>query len=102
MENEGYELVEEDEEIPAEILANISDFEEAVNNDSYSVDFSELDAFFGLNGEEVSLDSAMGEAYKEQCETIAEFYVDLSWRRQYCGIKTLTKDGVKPTNQPSE
>ena len=64
MENEGYELVEEDEEIPAEILANISDFEEAVSIDT-GVDFSELDAFFGLNGEEVSLDSAMGEASEE-------------------------------------
>ena len=58
-------FVKEGEDLPPEILAKISEFDEAVNNDSYSVDFSELDSFFGLNGEEVSLDSAMGEDTEE-------------------------------------
>lgn len=38
--------------------------------------------------------SAVGEEFKAQCETVAEFYVSLAWRRQYCGIKQLVKDGV--------
>ena len=27
-------------------------------------------------------------------KTVAEFTVNLSWRRQYCGVKSLEKDGV--------
>ncbi len=38
--------------------------------------------------------SAMGSEWKDMCETIAEFTVQLSWRQQYCGIKRLVKDGV--------
>ena len=34
--------------------------------------------------------SAMGQEWKDKCETVAEFEVDLAWRRQYCGVK----DGV--------
>ena len=36
----------------------------------------------------------MGNNWKEQCETVAEFSVALSWRNLYCGIKKLCKDGV--------
>ncbi len=38
--------------------------------------------------------SAMGEEWKNACETVAEFDVYLSWRKQYCGVKQLVKDGV--------
>ncbi|MBQ3527509.1 MAG: signal peptidase I [Clostridia bacterium] len=64
--NKEYMFVDEGESLPPEILAEVSDFDEAVNNDTYDVDFSELDAFFGLNGEEISLDSAINEAEEEE------------------------------------
>lgn len=38
--------------------------------------------------------SAIGEEWKNKCETVAEFDVALSWRTQYCGVKRLVKDGV--------
>ncbi len=38
--------------------------------------------------------SAMGQEWKDKCETVAEFEVELAWRRQYCGVKSLVKDGV--------
>ncbi len=38
--------------------------------------------------------SAISEEWKSQCETVAEFYVSLAWRRQYCGIKQLVRGGV--------
>ncbi|MBO5845439.1 MAG: glycogen/starch synthase, partial [Clostridia bacterium] len=38
--------------------------------------------------------SIMSEAIKAECETVTEFYVSLAWRRQYCGIKQLVRDGV--------
>ena len=47
--NKEYMFVDEGESLPPEILAEVSDFDEAVNNDTYDVDFSELDAFFGCN-----------------------------------------------------
>ena len=64
--NGEYMFVEKGEELPPEVLSEVSDFDEAVNNDTYDVDFSELDAFFGLNGEEISLDSAINEAEEEE------------------------------------
>ena len=36
----------------------------------------------------------MSQEWKDRCETDVEFYVDLSWRKQYCGVKKLEKDGV--------
>ncbi len=38
--------------------------------------------------------SSMGQEWKDKCDTVAEFEVDLAWRRQYCGVKSLVKDGV--------
>ena len=38
--------------------------------------------------------SAMGEEWREKCETIAEFKVQLAWRQQYCGVKSIVKDGI--------
>ncbi len=34
------------------------------------------------------------EMYKSQMTHVADFYMDLSWRHQYCGIETLVLDGV--------
>ncbi len=42
----------------------------------------------------VPLYSAIGHQYREQMSRIAEFYVQLGWRSQYCGILTLEQDGV--------
>ena len=33
--------------------------------------------------------------YREMMTTEAEFYVNLSWRKQYCGVKSLDWKGVK-------
>ena len=38
--------------------------------------------------------SRIGNAYREQMTRIAEFTVDLSWRKQYCGVWKLVKDNV--------
>ena len=38
--------------------------------------------------------SKIGNAYREQMTKIAEFTVNLSWRKQYCGIWRLVKDNV--------
>ena len=38
--------------------------------------------------------SAIKEKWTAQMNTVAEFEVELGWRRQYCGIKSLVKDGV--------
>ncbi len=32
--------------------------------------------------------------YKSRMTHVADFYMNLSWRHQYCGIETLTLDGV--------
>lgn len=37
---------------------------------------------------------AVGEEYRAQMQKIAELEVSLAWRRQYCGVHTLQKDGV--------
>ncbi|MBQ1212215.1 MAG: glycogen/starch synthase, partial [Clostridia bacterium] len=38
--------------------------------------------------------SAVGAQWREQMTTEAVFTVELAWRRQYCGILSLKKDGV--------
>ena len=38
--------------------------------------------------------SAVKDAYREQMKDEAVFNVRLAWRNQYCGIKSLIKDGV--------
>ena len=39
--------------------------------------------------------SAVGEKYRSQMKTEAVFTVALAWRRQYCGVLSLEKNGVK-------
>ncbi|WP_025729753.1 glycogen synthase GlgA [Atopobacter phocae] len=36
----------------------------------------------------------MPQQYKEQCEDLFYFYVQVGWRRQYCGVKQLQLNGV--------
>lgn len=38
--------------------------------------------------------SKMPEKYKQQCEDVLYFFVDVGWRHQYCGVKRLLLDGV--------
>ncbi len=38
--------------------------------------------------------SAVGDTYREQMKTEAVFTVDLSWRKLYCGVRSLVKNGV--------
>ncbi len=38
---------------------------------------------------------AVSEQWRQMMTTEAEFEVGISWRRQYCGVKSLVKDGVK-------
>ncbi len=38
--------------------------------------------------------SAVGEKWRSQMKEIMVFYMDLSWRNQYCAIYSLEKDGV--------
>lgn len=40
------------------------------------------------------LHGAVGETYREQMKTEAVFTVTLSWRKLYCGVKSLVKDEV--------
>ena len=37
---------------------------------------------------------AVSNVWRSQMKTEAEFYVNLSWRKQYCGVKSLVKDNV--------
>ncbi len=37
---------------------------------------------------------SVSEQYRSMMNTEAEFYVQLAWRNQYCGVKSLVKDGV--------
>ena len=37
---------------------------------------------------------AMGQVWREQLKDEAEFRVNLAWRNQFCGVKSLVKDGV--------
>ena len=41
------------------------------------------------------LHRGVSEAWRSRMTTEAEFSVGLAWRQQYCGIKSLEKDGVK-------
>ncbi len=41
------------------------------------------------------LHASISKAYREQMETVAEYELSLSWRKQYCGIKSLDYKGVK-------
>ena len=36
----------------------------------------------------------MSDKYREELEDVAEFTVQVGWRKEYCGIKQLKKDGV--------
>lgn len=38
--------------------------------------------------------SKMPDKYKEQCEDLFSFYVNVGWRHQYCGLKQLEMNGV--------
>lgn len=38
--------------------------------------------------------SAVKDEWRAQMETVASFEVRLAWRRAYCGVKSLVKDGV--------
>ena len=38
--------------------------------------------------------SAIGQKWQEQMEYVLDFEVQLGWRRQYCGVQMLKKDGV--------
>ena len=38
--------------------------------------------------------SAVNEGWGDCCETVAEFYTELSWRKLYCGVKSVKKDDV--------
>ena len=38
--------------------------------------------------------SAVKDEWRAQMETVASFEVKLAWRRVYCGVKSLVKDGV--------
>lgn len=38
--------------------------------------------------------SAVKEEWRARMENVASFEVKLAWRRVYCGIKSLVKDGV--------
>ena len=38
--------------------------------------------------------SAIAQKWQEQMEYLLDFEVQLGWRRQYCGVQTLKKDGV--------
>ena len=43
----------------------------------------------------IPLYSAIPEKWTSQMEQVCDFEVELGWRRQYCGIKTLEYQGVK-------
>lgn len=36
----------------------------------------------------------MPQEYKDQCEDLFAFYVNVGWRHQYCGVKKLERNGV--------
>ena len=38
--------------------------------------------------------AAVSDAWRSKMKEEAIFYVDLSWRQQYCGVYSLVKDGV--------
>ena len=38
--------------------------------------------------------SAIGQKWQEQMEYVLDFEVQLGWRRQYCGVQMIKKEGV--------
>jgi starch synthase len=38
--------------------------------------------------------SAVSKEWRDQMEQVAEYELPLAWRRQYCGVRSLVKDGV--------
>ena len=36
----------------------------------------------------------IGEAYRSQMTSVGSFYINLGWRRQYCGIESLAMNGI--------
>ena len=36
----------------------------------------------------------IGEEYRSQMTTVCYFYVNLGWRRQYCGVESLKLNGI--------
>ncbi|MBC1897100.1 glycogen synthase GlgA [Listeria booriae] len=36
----------------------------------------------------------MAEEFKDEMEDVTQFTVDVGWRKQFCGVKTLVRDGV--------
>ena len=42
----------------------------------------------------IPLYSQIGETYREKMEFLCHFDVPLAWRRQYCGVLSLVKDGI--------
>jgi starch synthase len=38
--------------------------------------------------------SAVSQQYRDMMQTEAEFDISIAWRRQYCGVKSLRRDGV--------
>ena len=40
------------------------------------------------------LHGAIGDEWRTKMTVVAEFEVSLAWRRQYCGVRMLKKDGV--------
>ena len=38
--------------------------------------------------------SAIGQKWQDQMEYVLDFEVQLGWRRQYCGVQMIKKDGV--------
>ena len=38
--------------------------------------------------------TAIGQKWQEQMQYLLDFDVQLGWRRQYCGVQMLKKDGV--------
>ena len=42
----------------------------------------------------VPLYGVIAEEYVQQMRHVVDFEVDLGWRRQYCGIEALERDGV--------
>ncbi|MBQ6043368.1 MAG: glycogen synthase GlgA [Clostridia bacterium] len=42
----------------------------------------------------IPLYAQIGETYREKMELLCHFDVPLAWRRQYCGVLSLIKDGI--------
>ena len=42
----------------------------------------------------------IGEEYRSQMTTVCYFYVNLGWRRQYCGVESLKLNGITYSAAP--